>query len=235
MIFVCPLPGKSVEIPNYCRLYAFPREPDPPPQRGFVILDSGAFGLFERGLRIGLRHMFALADYYRPYVGQGGYHCVAPDVFLHPVQTMWNWKWWQENIGLPVVPVIQFSKKGCIDFYLAMRQAQYYAGWSPRFVAISNPSLRASESEAIRSVCAVVREITGAEWLHYLGAGWSPGDIRGWRDMGVFDSIDSIAYYTAAHEGQLWRRDGKWEYSSRPSEELMVENARVAVEIARGG
>jgi len=234
MIFVCPhFPKMSREMLWFHRLYAFPCQPEPPAEGRFVILDSGAFGLAERGARIGIRHMQSLASHYRPYVKQPDYHCIAPDVFLNPSQTIRNWQWWQENVGLPIVPVIQFPKRKRIDIYSAMRQAQYYAAWRPRFVAISNPSLTATESGGIVEACTIVREITGAAWLHNLGAGWSPEDVMDWRDLGCFDSIDSIAYYTDAQDGWLWRRDGGRERFDRPWRELAVENARVAVEIAR--
>jgi len=171
-------------------------------------------------------------------VGRAGFYCIAPDVFLDPVQTMLNWEWWQATLDMPVpiVPVVQFPKRKRIDVYSAMRQAQFYAPFKPEMVAISNPSLTAAESIGIETVCAMVREVTGARWLHNLGAGWSPKDVADWRGLGCFDSIDSGAYYTDAQGGWRWRRDGKRERAGGDVgwRELAVENARAAVEVAKG-
>ena len=223
------------EMLAFSRLYAYPAQPAPSPPGGRSILDSGAFGLSQRGSAIDQHHMRRLAKYYQPYVGQHGYWCIAPDVFLDPHQTMRNWEWWQANVGLPVVPVIQFPHKRQINLYSVVKQAHFYAPWRPECVAISNPALRAIESDGIEQVCQVVRSATGATWLHNLGAGWDPADIAAWRELNCFDSIDSIAYYTDAMGGWLWRRDGKREPSELPWREIALENARVATEIARNG
>lgn len=235
MIFVCPhFEGMEEEMLKFSRLYAFPGRPGVPPADGFVILDSGAWALALRGEAMGLGWMRKLAGHYEHYCDEVGYHCIAPDVFLNPYQTQWNWEWWQENVGLRVVPVIQFPKRRRLDVFSAVRQAQFYARWQPGFVAISNPGLLAMEGEGIAAVCAAVRAVMGEVWLHNLGAGWSSEDVRGWRELGCFDSVDSVAYYTDAQAGWSWRRDGKRERCERPWRELAVENARVAVKIARG-
>lgn len=235
MKFICThFDGMPQEMKVLSRLYAFPIEPEPPPDDGLVILDSGAFGLSQRGQRIGIGHMQRLALYYKPYINQSGYHCIAPDVFLEPELTMRNWEWWQEYVKLPVVPVIQFPKLKRIDVYSALCQAQYYAPWRPEFVAISNPGLAAMESNGIVETCILVRQLAGAGWLHYLGAGWSPSDLTVWRDLACFDSLDTVAYYTDAQEGILWRRDDGQEWSDRPWRDIALENAKVAVAIARG-
>ena len=233
MIYICPhFDGMGPEMAPFCRLYAYPVAPEPPPPGGVVILDSGAWALAQQGRRIGPEHMKRLAEHYRRYAG-GAVHAIAPDVYLDPAATMHNWEWWQKNVGFRVVPVIQFPHEHKLDFYAAYRQARFYTRWSPRVVAISNPGLQASEcAELIEQVCAIVREVTGATWLHNLGAGWSPQDIRRWREIECFESIDSVAYYTDAQQHRCWRTDGGITPDDpRPWREIAVENARVAQEV----
>jgi hypothetical protein len=175
--------------------------------------------------------MRRLAEYYRPYAGRPGYHCIAPDAYLDPRLTMQNWRWWQEHIGLPVAPVIQFPAAGRIDVYAGLKQAEFYAAWQPDFMSISNPALTAA-ALVNKLLAAEVRRITGCRWLHNLGAGWSPADIAAWRDLACFDSIDSVAYYTDARRGIRWRLDGRTECSADPWRQIAVENANVAAQIA---
>ncbi|RMG91195.1 MAG: hypothetical protein D6706_18425 [Chloroflexi bacterium] len=223
--YVCAMcPGLDLPAHIRYRLYAYPRTPE---HIEFTILDSGAFGLSRAGSRIGVKHMHKLAAYYEQYVGEG-VCCVAPDVYLDPSQTMRNWDWWQKHMGVPVAPVIQFRKERQIDLYVALRQARYYAHWEPDIVFISNPGLRAIESSEIAVVCRVIRQVTGARWLHNLGAGWDPADIIAWREMGCFDSIDSIAYYTDAQSGWAWRMDGKRTLCKREWLDIARDNAQVA-------
>lgn len=233
MIYVCPRFDKMPPaMLAHCRLYAFPNEPDPPPAGGFDILDSGAFGLSQRGRAMGREHMESLAEYYRPFAGQPGYHCIAPDVYLDPDRTMRNWRWWQENVALPVVPVIQLRKARRVDLFAVQQQARFYAPWRPAFVAISNPGLRAGQSRDMVHACRIVREETACAWLHNLGAGWDPRDIAAWRDEAGFDSIDSIAYYTDARDGWLWLRGGGRVPATGPWRETAVANALAATQIA---
>jgi len=232
MNFICPqFANMPDDMLQFSRLYAYPAPPSDPPDDGLVILDSGAFGLSQRGSQIGERHMRQLAEYYAPYAGRSGYYCIAPDVFLDPHQTMRNWQWWQAHVGLPVVPVIQFTKLKYLDLYAAAKQARFYADSQPEFVAISNPGLRCAESGGIETACQIAR-LAGAKWLHCLGAGWNPVDIIAWRKRRCFDSIDTIAYYTDAQDGWFWRSDGSRERSKLPWRKIAVHNARVAVEIA---
>lgn len=235
MIYVCPrFDGMPPGVLAHSRLYAYPNELDPPPAGGFVILDSGAFGLAQHGRAMGQEHMEALGRYYEPYAGRPGFHCIAPDVYLDPGRTVRNWRWWQEHIGLPVVPVIQFRKARQIDLYAALRQAQFYAPWQPGSVAISNPALRAGENRDFVHACRLVREATGCTWLHNLGAGWDPKDIAAWRDLACFNSIDSIAYYTDARDGWLWLQGGGRVQATTPWRETANANALVANQIADG-
>lgn len=222
-------------LPLADRLYAFPRRPEGVGlAQGVVILDSGAYGLSRRGQLIGPAHMEKLNRYYSEY--GAGCWCVGPDAYLNPAATMKNWRYWHAAGYAPVMPVIQFLRAGRLDVTSALRQAAFYAAWSPARVAISNPGLTAAAAKAMGMgfICAEVRRITGCQWLHNLGAGWSPADVADWRDMGSFDSIDTIAYYTDAQAGWRWRLDGRRERAAGDDDwrDLAAENAAVAARIA---
>ena len=239
MIFVCAVPpeldGRLDE--TLARLYAYPRRPEPRGSAPLVILDSGAFALSQQGRRIDQNHMRALAAHYHAHRGTGVW-CMAPDVYLDPNATMSNWTWWRYHVGIPVVPVVQFTRAGVVDLYSAARQAAFYAAATPDVIAVSNNALTASEAGPVMAeACALIREKTGASWLHLLGGGWSPGDLARWRDLDCVQSMDTIAYYTDARRGWRWRRDGKRERVDDAAldwRDLAVHNARVADEVAHG-
>lgn len=234
MIYICPQPPR-VTIDGVDALYPFPRPPKLNAHRR-IILDSGAFGLAQRGQAIDYRHMRRLAGYYRKYGASNDWPVIgiAPDVFLDPVATMENWRWWHGHLGIPIVPVIQFSSR-MLDLYVVINQSKFYAGYKPPVVAISNPMLSAIESrEMIQMVTSAVRQITGARWIHYLGAGWSPKDIVAWREVNCFDSIDSIAYYTDAQSGKIWHASGSITFSTLDFTIITRHNAFTATRLAEG-
>lgn len=209
--FVAPVPpGLRSRLLDCNRLYAYPSEPEPPHPHGFIILDSGAFALSRSGQEMGLGWMRGLGGHYRTHSACSDFGflhilAIAPDVYLHPYNTIANYQWWFDNIAIPVVPVIQFEKPRDLDLHIAIYQAEAYAKFKPAVVAISNPGLRAIEAAAaMPEICKAVLSITGCAWLHNLGAGWDPVDARRWLDLG-FDSIDSIAYYTDARSGLAWQ------------------------------
>lgn len=210
-------------LQQYSRLYPFPVRPEPPPVDGLVILDSGAPSLFRQGKRMDERYMRRLAGWYRKYAGER-VRCIAPDVCKDPFQTMRNFAWWQRVVDLPVVPVIQPRIKK-LDIFLVLRQAQFYRDYRSEWIAISNGTLHSSEADQMAEVCKVVRAMTGATWLHCLGAGWNPLDAKGWFDLG-FDSIDSTAYLTDAKRGCLWRAWGREsQIVDWPWQDIVVANA----------
>ena len=234
MIFICPQPPRMT-IDGVDALYPFPRPPKLNAHKR-IILDSGAFGLAQRGKAIDYHHMRRLAGYYRKYGASNDWPVVgiAPDVFLDHNATMKNWRWWHDNIGLPVVPVIQFSSRR-LDPYVIIRQSKFYAGYKPPVVAIGNPMLSATESRELMPMIAyTVRQITGARWIHHLGAGWSPKDIMAWREMNCFDSIDSIAYYTDAQNGKMWHASGGITLSTFDFTIVARHNAFTATLLAKG-
>lgn len=231
MIYVCAAwPEREMPEEICHRLYAYPRVPQ---HAAFTILDSGAFGLAQVGRRIDAAHMDCLAEYYVTYANDGVY-CIAPDVYLDPAQTMYNWGVWKRKYShVPVVPVIQFRRPNVLDVSLALYQARFYASVHPDMIAISNPGMwAAGAGKTMVQICQLVRRITGVRHIHCLGAGWSPRDIAQWRDMQCFDSVDSIAWYKNAQEGILWRADGKCERSDLPWREIARVNAQVATQIA---
>ncbi len=205
MIYVLCIPkelrGKCV---GFSKLYAFPRDPEPP-EGELRILDSGAFGLSKAGrqTRMSADYMRRLAEYYRCFGNVAGTVCVAPDVFGDPDQTLRQWRWWRTE-GFPsVAPVIQFPRKR-LDLNSVVAQCRAYVPWNPEFVCISNPGLWAVQAEAqLRVVLSITRELLRPAWVHVLGAGWDIEDILAWSRLG-FESIDSIAYYTAAQAGESW-------------------------------
>jgi hypothetical protein len=220
------LRGRLLE---YCRLYAYPQQPEPPPNGGFVILDSGAWGLSQSDQKIGIGWMRQLSVHYGKYCDTH-VRFVAPDVYLDPYTTMRNWSWWRKNTSIPVIPVIQFEHEKRVDLYCAMKQLDFYAQYSPTWLAISNPGCWSIEVAATMGhVCSMARRITGAQWLHNLGAGWSNSDIQRWFDIG-FNSIDSIAYYTDAKSGLLWRLggDGKDQLVDFNWPDVAIQNFKVA-------
>jgi hypothetical protein len=94
-----------------------------------------------------------------------------------------------------------------IDLYTALRQAQFYG--KQDVVCFANPFLTARQARRknVHELFALLRESMHCRRLHVLGAGWTPEDIAGWRELGA-DSIDSIAWYTDAQEKKVWRLDG---------------------------
>ena len=48
----------------------------------------------------------------------------------------------------------------------------------------------------LNQVFKYMKEELRVDWIHILGAGWSLQDIKDWQDVGYYDSMDSIAYYT---------------------------------------
>lgn len=211
MRYVFPVPRElRGALLSHSRLYAFPVEPEPPPDGGFVILDSGAFGLASAGARMDDAYIARLAAHYARHEGERVL-CVAPDEYPNPARTMRNFVTWR---GVPVVPVLQSSRRGRLDAYAMLRQARLYGQSSHKIahyedrpvVAISNPALFARDlpARAWQNVCAMIRQHIPDAWIHLLGAGWNVDDIRAWAEMECFDSLDSIAYYIAAQSFEAW-------------------------------
>ena len=224
----------SAALLTYPRLYAFPRQPDPPGEADFIILDSGAFALSCYGGRMTAKHKADLAVYYAAHGGPKVL-CIAPDVYLDPRQTMRNFLDWQRAGKHSVVPVFQTTRARYFDLRSFREQAACYASFAlPKLfgrpvVAIGDPSLSANEcGNALLHACEIIRQKIPDAWVHVLGAGWSREDVEAWRRLGCVDSIDSIAYYEDARAGIVWQgaKPGKnWR-------ETAVNNALVAIAAA---
>lgn len=240
MIYVCPaFPGMTDELADCHRLYAYPRQPSAPAADAFVILDSGAYGLAKGGAKMNAAYVEKLAAHYQQHHAENVL-CIAPDEYLNPRVTMNRFSDWHSHHSIPVVPVIQFPREKHLDLFSAYRQAQFYAAQRealPRyqgrpFLAVSNPNLRASQCYSLKALCLRIRALFGPCWLHCLGAGWWPQDIVDWRNLGCFDSIDSIAYYTDAQQHQRWQGQYVVSDFDTPFPALAAHNAHVARQIA---
>lgn len=153
---------------------------------------------------------------------------------------MRQWRIWHEELPARrggkrsprVYPVIQMRRREQIDLYAAIRQAQFYGRQDVVFFA--NPFLSAAKAQraCVRELFSVLREHTQCRRLHVLGAGWSPEDIAGWRELGA-DSIDSIAWYTDAEASNVWQLDGSIRFlPTMPLAERLAQNASVAARFA---
>ena len=194
------------------RLYAFPTVPELPVADEFVILDSGAYGLSKQGRKIEKKHMEKLAAHYVEYGAGNDVPVVgiAPDAYPFPRLTMKNWAYWHEQGYPPVAPVIQFEH-GRVDWLAIQKQAKFYAKWQTPFVCVSNPGLRGivAKKRGMARAIAEVRRIMKPWWVHVLGAGWDVEDARMWASIEGVDSFDSVAYYTAAQDGEVWGERGE--------------------------
>jgi queuine/archaeosine tRNA-ribosyltransferase len=225
--FVAPIAGGLYgKLLDYPRLYAYPSDPEPPPGNGFIILDSGAFGMAKAGKIIDNHHMRKLAEHYKKFNASNEFSVIgiAPDVFMDYRQTMLNYQWWHDNIGMAVSPVIQFSNN-TRDIATIIKQCLFYKKFGDcKFLAISNPSLNSCKaSDLMVGILKIIKGITNADWLHCLGAGWSVPDVIGWLNIG-FDSADSIAYYTDAKDGLQWGQTSKTVNSTEKWQDLAVQN-----------
>lgn len=237
MLFVCPSPPveASSTLP-YPRLYAYPRIPIPPVDNELVILDSGAYGLSLRRQAMTPEHITLLAEHYRQFSGENVV-CIAPDEYLNPARSMQNFRDWIAAHAIPVAPVIQFRRQRRLDLYLAQQQMKTYAAFVDSVatyqgrpvVCISNPGLNAIESKPLTTAIRHLRNLIPNVWLHNLGAGWWPQDVRLWRQSGAFDSIDSISYYTDAQQGIEWLANGDKRFNpNHPAAALIAHNADIA-------
>lgn len=176
-----------------------------------VVLDSGAFARsFQKASeRLPVAQwMEQLAAWYRATREQHGERvrwCVAPDVFGNPAQTYDYWRAWQEHYAdVPVAPVIQLWARQPRDLMGVIREAKRYP--DQPIVMLSNPDRMnaAAWGSLLETMCKAIREHTGAQHIHLLGAGWSLADIAAYQHVKALSSLDSITYYLAAQRGERW-------------------------------
>lgn len=204
--------GNLAEIRRWL-LFSFPH---PVEERGEMrVLSSGTWGIASRRYgHYGLRHWEELYDYYRRYdvLGNSGWR-IMPDEYLHPEATMNNFCEWNKRFpDCSVVPVIQFRREHEFELYTALKQLEFYAPFKPSRICISNPAYVALEwREDLTALAGMVKRIIPGCWIHVLGAGWTPREILDYAAIREIDSIDSIAYYIDAKDGEAWYLNGRTE------------------------
>jgi hypothetical protein len=229
--FVCATPsnlkGWLLEFP---RLYAFPAQSEAPAPESFVILDSGAFGLSQRGIQMSKAHMAKLAEHYALHGASDAFPhvAVAPDAYPNPFQTMRQWHYWYDQSYTRVAPVIQQTQKHGCDARVTLMQCLEYEPYKPQTVFVSNPGLTGKEARFLgfQAVLDTVQETLAPRWVHVLGAGWHPEDLEQWTRLRGWDSMDTIAYYTDAKNGLCW--DG---LAFTNFKDVAVRNGRAAQQI----
>lgn len=196
----CPDKKNETDIENLIplnRLFAYPSEPFLQ-NGGYTILDSGAYGLYQRGSSINLNYMKKLSAHYEKYATENVF-CVAPDEYLNPIASMSNFiSWKNSKLFQSVCPVIQSWHEKQIDENCIMKQVKFYRkNTSQDRIFFSNNALTASEASFF-GLNEIFRKIhqAGFKWIHNLGAGWSLKDIKEWKKFEQLDSMDSIAYYS---------------------------------------
>lgn len=220
MCYVLPI-SKQLrgKLLDYNRLYAYPSIPEQAKSGGFVILDSGAFALSQSGGNMDDNYMQRLNTYYKKFARENTY-CAAPDVFLNPFETVSNFQFWKLKNYHPVCPVLQSSKR--YDIKDILWQIDEYES---EFWFFSNPSLTGRQAQGkyrlLKQMCEKIRSM-GGKWIHCLGAGWNLQDIKDWWQLGLFDSMDSIAYYTSVQNNEYWTTNND-----------VFENARLANDICK--
>ena len=151
--------------------------------------------------------MTALEQYYF-YNSDERCICVAPDVFLNPMQSMYNFSIWNSFSSQKVAAVLQSDRKGYINLGSLMKQAEYYRKYTDN-IFFSNPGLTSEMAKTlkIQKLFKFMKNELKVSWIHVLGAGWNINDIKGWKRIGYFDSMDSIAYYSTTNEGEFGSLD----------------------------
>lgn len=213
------------------RLYAFPVVPEPPVADEFVILDSGAFGLSQRGGHMTEEYMRKLSAHYVEHGGGNDFPilAVAPDAYPNSYKSMKQWDTWHELGLCPVCPVIQFDNKR-ITAYSVLKQCQFYAQYRPKVVFVSNPGMTAdvAQQNNIVPIIEFIWSELKPRWIHVLGAGWNTDDAKKWLRIRHVNSIDSIAYYTDAQAGLKWRNTGASKEMSEDDEvQISLYNANI--------
>lgn len=177
------------------RLFAYPHVPK---TDSFFIMDSGAYALSIRKQKMTTSHMVKLSAHYAKYY-RDNCICIAPDEFKNPFVSMRNWAMWHAS-GLfeHITPVIQATKNYSIELTQLFNQVDFYTqSRKVRTMCFSNNGLRGEDAKAQRlySLFHYMRR-KGVQYIHVLGAGWGIDDIKKWQQVGGWDSMDSIAYYT---------------------------------------
>lgn len=199
MIYVFPhcasREAEISKIQGISRLFAFPCKPHFDNRGKIVILDSGAFGLYQQGYKMTDNHIKKLSAHYEQYHSENVL-CIAPDEFLNPTTSMFNLqKWLKRGYFKHITPVVQAERKDYINIDNLIMQADFYRNYSDT-ICFSNNNLTGDVAKYLKlEIFAKHCKDIGFKWLHVLGAGWNIDDIMNWSQIKYIDSIDSIAYY----------------------------------------
>lgn len=210
MIFVfpyCPIcEHKVAEIDGISRLFAYPTVPSFTNNAKITILDSGAFGLSLIKQKMTTSYMKKLSKHYEKY-SKNNVLCIAPDEFLNPDATMFNFlRWHKLELFANVTPVLQAEKKEIIDIETLYKQADFYRKYSDT-ICFSNNALTSDKAMCLHldKLFNFLKELEFG-WVHVLGAGWDIDDILGWSQFDGISSIDTIAYYKDKTEVEILKR-----------------------------
>lgn len=189
------------KIDGINRLYAYPAIPRFENNSHVVILDSGAFGLSRSGGKMNMAYMKKLSAHYEKY-HRDNTLCIAPDEFLNPTQSMLNLiKWHKNRLYSNVTPVIQRMVKGVINIADMKNQAEFYREYSDT-VCVACVGIYGEDALDIKlsGLLKYLKEDLKYRWIHMLGAGYGLDDIRNWKKVGYFDSMDSRSYFITKDE-----------------------------------
>ena len=191
------------KMEGLARLYAFPNKPTINKYAPLVILDSGAYNIYSNGGYIDAGYMVRLSNHYKKY-DRENVICVAPDVFLNPQQSMFNmYKWFDRGLYPQVAAVIQAERKGYIDINNLIAQVDYYINFTcVMFFSNNGLTGKLAKSFKLEKLFKYMKD-KGVKWIHVLGAGWSEEDIKDWKSIKYFDSLDSIAYYSTEDKNEF--------------------------------
>lgn len=195
------------QFPDCGRLFAYPCVPKFQDCK-IVILDSGAYGLFESGRKMGANYFKKLSAHYEKFYTEKTI-CVAPDVVCDPMLTMTNFKKWHKlNLFEHIAPVIQPSTKQEIDFDLYKYQIDFYTkNYNSKILFFSNwLTADMAIGQGIQKIVDYARS-KKVEYIHIFGAGWNVSDVKQWHSVNGVSSCDSIAYYTAGCEQRFGSKD----------------------------
>lgn len=197
MIFVFPNNKKyQKDLEGENRLFAYPSIPIKSDK--LTILDSGAFGLSVKNKKMSSRHKEQLNEHYKKYYEEN-VMCAAPDEFLNPAQSMYNFKEWiNKGYFEKISPVLQAKNKKILDLKDLLEQVKFYYEYTKTDKwFFSNPGLTAemAEEQKLDKFIIFIKQKFNIKRIHNLGAGWSIEDIKKYKNMNCFDSIDSISWY----------------------------------------
>lgn len=213
-------------IKGISRLFAYPGKPHYENEGKVVILDSGAHGLSISGGRINIKYMRELSRHYKKYSKEiERTICIAPDIKLDPLGSMWNLKKWHDNNLYPhVTAVIQRESKMDMDISKFKSQVDFYSNFTDS-IAFACTGLKGYMARGcnLQGLFRYAKEEKGIKYIHVLGAGWDIKDIKDWKEIKYYDSIDSTMYYQPENLKERFGSDNPVENIKTICEVLDIE------------